>query len=201
MRLATRKLLDRAFSSMGFMSIALMGIALLVVLVPIFTRGATAFVFKATVEHRRLLFERFDRGDTNQLESEMSSAQAARKPVYDMIHAFEVRQQKTLDTLLPTLEALAARDDSIGRLTRRRLKRISGEEPLLENVDTIKKLLARLEGHVDAASIVQETETIAGGIANIESKTAALVELKESIHELLGPGPDDMPAALPRKQY
>ena len=57
MRLATRKLLDRSFSGMGVISIAIMAAALLVILVPIFVRGSRAFVFRATVEHRRLLHE------------------------------------------------------------------------------------------------------------------------------------------------
>jgi ABC-type nitrate/sulfonate/bicarbonate transport system permease component len=63
MRLHTRKVLDRAFSGLGFFSIALMAAALIILLAPIFTRGAGAFVFRGTVEFRRVMAERFDRGD------------------------------------------------------------------------------------------------------------------------------------------
>ena len=40
MRLETRKLLDRSFTGSGILAIALMAAALIVLLAPMFTRGA-----------------------------------------------------------------------------------------------------------------------------------------------------------------
>lgn len=88
MRLATRRLLDRAFSSMGFIAIAIMAAAVLIVLVPIYRKGSGAFVFRATVEHRRLMVEKFDQGDPDALAVELAVVEAARKPAFDMLETF-----------------------------------------------------------------------------------------------------------------
>lgn len=201
MRLATRKLLDRAFSSVGVFAIAIMGGALLVILAPIFVRGAGAYVFKATVEHRRLLLERFDRGDADTFAKEMEVARRARLPVYDMMRQFEAGQQEGFETLLPTMTTLSERDGSIGRLVKRRLKRIAEEESVLENVDTVKKMAARLRDSEAADDIMAEIEKIETVVQQIESRTEAFSELQEAIRELLGPPPGEVVPVLPRKQY
>ena len=46
--------------------------------VPIFKRGAGAFLFRGTVEHRRLLMERFERGNEDVIQAELSAARQAR---------------------------------------------------------------------------------------------------------------------------
>ncbi len=200
MRLGTRKLLDRSFSSLGLFSILIMGVALLVILAPIFKRGAGAFVFKATVEHRRLLLERFKRGNADALTAELEAAQLARRPVYTMLTRFEAEQANELDALRPTLIALAAREDSIGRLVERRLRRMD-DEAFLENVETVGKLLERLRGHVDSESITTDIMLIDDVLHHITSKTASFVDLKERVDDLLGPAPGAATPALPRKQY
>ncbi|MBN1517419.1 phosphate ABC transporter permease PstA [Candidatus Sumerlaeota bacterium] len=131
----------------------------------------------------------------------MDAVRQARQPVYDMIRSFEARQQLQLDALLAPLNTLAERDDSIGRLVKRRLKRISADEPFLENVEEIGKLAGRLKEHDDAASIQSEIQTLENGVKQIESRTEALVELNEALHELLGPAPGGPRPVLPRKQY
>lgn len=88
MRMATRKLLDRAFSGIGVFSILLMAGALLVVLVPILRKGSTAFVYRQTIEGRQLKRDRFERGSIARVASEREAAQAARAPVYAMLTAF-----------------------------------------------------------------------------------------------------------------
>ena len=94
MQITTRKMLDRAFTGLGRFSIALVALALVVLLVPIVSRGAGAFVFRGTVEHRRLLLEHFQRGDAAALRSQMAAANAARAPVFAMLaqRAAEVQQ-------------------------------------------------------------------------------------------------------------
>ncbi len=88
MELATRKLLDRSFSGLGFLSIFLMAASLLVILTPIFVRGMGAIVFKGTVEFRRMQLERFERGNREEIGAEVAAAWAARQPVLDMIADF-----------------------------------------------------------------------------------------------------------------
>ena len=63
MRMTTRRLLDRLFTGSGFLAIAVMAGFLLLVLVPIFQRGAGAYFFNGTIEHRRFILEHFGRGD------------------------------------------------------------------------------------------------------------------------------------------
>jgi phosphate transport system permease protein len=89
MRIQTRKILDRAFTGSGVLAIALMAGALLILLAPMFSRGAGALFFTATVEHRRLMLEKFERGGREKVEAEILSARSAREPVYRMIADFE----------------------------------------------------------------------------------------------------------------
>ena len=63
MRLQTRKILDRAFAGSGVLAIGLMAAALLILLAPMLIRGAGAIFFTGTVEHRRLMLEKFERGN------------------------------------------------------------------------------------------------------------------------------------------
>jgi phosphate transport system permease protein len=95
MRLETRKMLDRSFTASGVLAIVLMTAALVILLAPMFARGVGALYFTATVEHRRLMMEKFDRGNRPTIEAEMASAAAVRAPVYQMMAEFE----KQLETM------------------------------------------------------------------------------------------------------
>ncbi len=201
MRISTRKLLDRSFSSVGVISIALMGLILLVILVPIFRKGIGALVFEATVEHRRLILDNFDHGDDLELAAEIKSAREARQPVYEMVQAFESRQQAKIDSLRPDLETLAERDDSMGRLVARRLKRLGPDEDFLEQVETIQQLVPRLREYGDGDDAPKEIAAISSGITRITSQTLAFAELKEVLYDLLGPAPGEPMPQLTRKQY
>jgi phosphate transport system permease protein len=89
MRLGTRKVLDRSFTGLGVFSIGLVATALVVLLAPIVARGLGAFVFRGTVEHRRMLLEKFNHGDRATVEADVAQARAARQPVYDLLAAYE----------------------------------------------------------------------------------------------------------------
>jgi len=87
-RLSRRKFLDRSFSGMGFFSLFLMVVTLLMILLPIFVRGSTAFIFRGTIEYRRLTLELFQRGNAMKIKREQEQVAQARKPVYAMVTAF-----------------------------------------------------------------------------------------------------------------
>ncbi len=89
MRLSTRKMLDKTFSGLGFFSLFLMCAALAVILIPIIWKGSAAFIFKSTVERREFLLEKYQRGDSQALQKEMTQAREARKPVYEMLKEYE----------------------------------------------------------------------------------------------------------------
>jgi phosphate transport system permease protein len=93
-QLSTRRVLDRSFSGLSVFSVALMAAALVVLLGPIFVRGAGAFVFYGTVEWRRFLLERLNRGDRDTLAAEVAQAQRARKPVFEMVAKFRQEMEQ-----------------------------------------------------------------------------------------------------------
>ncbi len=95
MRLKTRRLLDRAFSGMGLIAIGVMALALVVILTPIISKGTGAFVFRSTIEHRKVMSDHWGRGNADRVEKAKGQAAAARKPVYDLLSAFE----SELDTM------------------------------------------------------------------------------------------------------
>ncbi len=73
-----------------------MAAALVLILAPILWRGSKAFVFKGTIEHRRVMLEQFQRGNADRFTAEMEQAKAARTPVYEMMAAFEA-ELKAMD--------------------------------------------------------------------------------------------------------
>ena len=97
MKLQTRKVLDRSFAASGVLAIVLMAAALVVILAPMLVRGWSAFYFVGTVEHRRLMLEKFGRGDRPAVEADIAAAVEAREPVYRLVGEFE----KQLDAADP----------------------------------------------------------------------------------------------------
>jgi len=89
MEIGTRKILDRSFSSVGMFAIVLMAVSLVILLQPVIIRGFGAFAFRGTVEFREMMFDRFGRGDENGIRKETIEAELARRPVYDLVEAFE----------------------------------------------------------------------------------------------------------------
>jgi phosphate transport system permease protein len=85
----SRKMFDRSFTVVGLLSITLMAASLVVLLMPIFVKGSGAFVFRGTIEYRRLMLDRFERGDRAAIEAERAAAAAARAPVHEAIARFE----------------------------------------------------------------------------------------------------------------
>ncbi|MBN2703649.1 MAG: phosphate ABC transporter permease PstA [Pontiellaceae bacterium] len=94
MRLETRKLLDKAFSGLGLIAIAVMAAALVLILAPIVWRGSKAFVFKGTIEHRRVMLEQFNRGNPDTFNQEWEQVAKAREPVYRMLADFETEMRE-----------------------------------------------------------------------------------------------------------
>ncbi len=90
MELRTRKMLDGSFSTVGVIAIVLMFISLVILLGPIFARGFGAFVFKGTVEYRKLMLDKFGRGDRERIIAEVAGAAKTREPVYELMEQFRV---------------------------------------------------------------------------------------------------------------
>lgn len=90
MNLGTRKVLDRSFTALGIGSIVVMALALLVVITPIIYNGLGAVFFKGTIEHRKLLYNEFHRGDGAELEREIAEVALYRDQAYRMLADFEL---------------------------------------------------------------------------------------------------------------
>ncbi len=100
MNIGTRKILDRSFTAVGIGSIIVMALALMVVVVPIVSNGIGAVFFTGTVEHRKMLRNEFQRGDTQHLASEVASSERYRARVYEILGTFE----KELEGMEPALK-------------------------------------------------------------------------------------------------
>jgi phosphate transport system permease protein len=87
-RLETRRLLDRSFSGLGVIAIGVMALALVVILTPIIIKGSGAFVFRSTVEHRKVMFDQWQRGNPHKIDADRDAAAQARQPVYDLLTEF-----------------------------------------------------------------------------------------------------------------
>ncbi|MFW6303242.1 MAG: phosphate ABC transporter permease PstA [Candidatus Sumerlaeota bacterium] len=152
MRLSTRKLLDKAFTSIGGFSIILMASALLVILAPIFFRGAKAFVFRETIEHRRFVLEEFNRGNPEVMAKEKEQAQAARKVVYEALENYEAELFEDLPAEPVAIseaeeDALSREEKRTRRNARNARKNFMAEnEETFERLEELKELLADLLG-------------------------------------------------------
>jgi phosphate transport system permease protein len=73
---------------MGFFSIFLLSASLIIILGPIFVRGIGAFIFKGTVEFRRLNYEQLNRGDKETIDREMEIVTPYREEAYRMLNGF-----------------------------------------------------------------------------------------------------------------
>ncbi len=100
MNIGTRKILDRSFTAVGITSIVLMAMALLAVLVPIVNGGIKALVFQGTIEHRKLLFNEFGRGDREIVDRQVQDAQRSREPLFRILENFEAE----LEMMEPSLK-------------------------------------------------------------------------------------------------
>lgn len=89
MERSTRKILNRSFSGLGVVSVLLLALSLIIILAPMMIRGAKAYVFRATTEHREMILDVFERGDREEIAAEVAEVAEARQPVYDMISRFE----------------------------------------------------------------------------------------------------------------
>jgi len=133
MNLGSRKLFDRSLTGISIMAVILMVLALLVLLTPIFSRGLGAFFFRGTSEFRRISLEQFNRGDPRKVADEIRVVGAARRPVYEMLAAFE----NELDNMDPT-------------------RRRGYRAPLKEIKSLLRELLGPLPGELEAVMLRQQ---------------------------------------------
>ncbi len=88
MRTRLRQFGDRTFTTVSGLSVLLLTGALVVILGPLFWRGAGAVVFRGTVEFRRMQYDMHGRGNKETLNAESDQAAHVRKDAYDLLESF-----------------------------------------------------------------------------------------------------------------
>lgn len=189
MRLETRKLLDKAFSGLGLISIAVMGIALLLILTPIIWRGSKAFIFKGTIEHRRVMIEQFNRGNPEKFNRESEQIEAARAPMYAMLNAFAT-ETATLEQSLKELESTKKDQAKVFKAQARTLKREGGSA---EKITLLEAEEDRLKD--EAKALKQQVRDLA------ETHQEPYDNLIDAVKDLFGPMPGQKKPVLLRQQY
>ncbi len=202
MRLETRKLLDKSFSGLGLFAILIMSGALLVILAPIFKRGAEALFFEGTVEHRRMLLDKFERGNRAVLEEEIARVKAVRQPIYDILDRFEDEQTHKLNEIIRACEDLGNSEGSFGKRIKRRLNRLERAETFYDRLKIVRDISLRAEKYNGpVADLKHKAKVITELVSQLETQKEPFFQLKEILHELLGPAPgEDLPVLI-RKQY
>jgi len=198
----TRKLIDRSFTVMGFFSILMMACALILILYPIISRGISAYVFRATSEHRRVQFEEFQTGSAEAIAHERAAVAAARQPVFDMITEHEKDLKSELEEAIFQVRDLATSEGGfLERSLERRLTRIHADASLEEYISVLAAMRETLEGQFDRERFTDVITLINERKQRVEVESGKLADMKHALRDLLGPLPGDRASELLRNHY
>lgn len=199
MKLQTRRLIDRSFTGMGFFSIVLMGAVLLFLLVPIVSRGLGAYVFRGTVEHRRFCLENFERGNHDKIKQEIATADAIRKPLWDMIGTYRA-EAESMDDQLSALKKRVRKEPSAVAQQLAALVPGSVGAPLQMQIDKLS--VQEAEDKALFKTVRDAVKDLIG--AELKSNDARLKQLNvvdRKLGEVIGPNPEEELPVLTRQQY
>ncbi len=88
MDINNRKVLNKSVTGFGYFSIFLLALSLLIILLPIIINGLGAFFFKGTVEFRRVQYEKFNRGNNEDILAEINKTNVHKNYIYKKMHTF-----------------------------------------------------------------------------------------------------------------
>jgi len=190
MSLQTRKVLDKAFSGFGLIAIAVMAVALVLILAPIIWRGSKAYVFKGTIEHRRVMMEQFDRGNTESFNKEMQLVSEARAPVYEMMASYQASTEKLTASIEAQIDQTKSEDKELRSRIRDLKKADPRDDALIESLDASRDQLK------------DEESALKDQLSSIDdSRNGPYTELEDAIKVLLGPAPGQRTPVLIRQRY
>ena len=98
MNIKSRKILDHSFTGFSIFAVLIMVLSLIALLGPIIIKGANAYIFKATVEHEKVLMTLFDRGSPKELAKNITETDEARDKLYATIDSFEPELKEMLES-------------------------------------------------------------------------------------------------------
>ncbi len=97
MNIKSRNIINHSFTSFSIFAVLLMVLSLIALLGPIIIKGANAYIFNATIEHRKVLMSLFDRGSKSNLERETLATNDARNKLYTVMADFETELKDLID--------------------------------------------------------------------------------------------------------
>lgn len=220
-----RHFLDKAFTGTAYFGCTVVALSLLIVLVPIVWKGGSAVIFQGTIEFRELQQALHRRGDPEKLAAESAEASEARQPAYAILDEFErgirtdllTDRAKTIHRQFTTdLQNTDFSDDEqlvlrrVSRTVRNALLEAYGSTDKAHVLDQLRTVLEyerdhRFEGTVATGyfRLAREYQRIAETVdlSQREEYEAAVAEVREILHLLLGPNPNAPLPALIMEQY
>ncbi len=97
MDIKSRSILDRSFTGFAIFAVILMVLSLIALLGPIIYNGLGAYIFDATIEHKKVLMDLFERGNKEELKVETEKTNAARQKLYSVMTEFEPELKEMID--------------------------------------------------------------------------------------------------------
>ncbi len=98
MNIKSRNILNHSFTGFSVFAVLIMVLSLIALLGPIILRGANAYIFKATIEHEKVLMNLFGRGNKNALTKETAQTNTARAELYSTMDSFEPELEELINT-------------------------------------------------------------------------------------------------------
>ncbi len=225
MRMFLRRLTDNIFSWLAICSVILLVAVLVVVLGPMMLRGASAVVFRGTTEFRQMQYALYGCGNAEKIKAEIAEVEKAGQSIYEMIDRFKKeidtkeligKTRKNYREYKKQLRYKKTTPEKYRKLTEKARQFRDGLCAAYADVDktvitkTLDEIIGQRKDERFKDSIAAEFFVMAieykkfiGPIdlSHREQYVESFANLRELLHKLLGPGPDEHTPALIMERY
>jgi len=224
-RMVLRQLTDKSFTILTVVSVILIVLVLVVVLGPMLGRGASAVVFKGTVEFRKLHYSWHQRGSEESIRKETAETEKARQSIYVIVDRFK----RGIDTTTLVTEARKKYREYKKYLQYQNLPAAEYQE-LTQEAKNIRDTLSDVYNSTNKHEIVDSLDALlrdnpkkrfqdtpAGDLliaadeykamvqkidlTHREQYISELAEVQDLLRKLFGPRPEEPTPALIMEQY
>lgn len=225
MRDYIRTVADKSFSIMTITAVVLIILALVGILFPMISKGSKAVFFTETIEFRKMQFAKFGRGSKEEIESQAKESDEYREVVYEKLTSFSrgINSAKLIKSTRSiyrnygkSLRYQGVEGSEYANLRRnaKRLRDHLCDAFKATDKEIISKKIAEVldvkysqmfagtqieQYFTIAKEYLEATETI--DLSRKDEYTKKLKELRELLHQLLGPNPDEKTPALSMYRY
>ncbi|MBN2210309.1 MAG: phosphate ABC transporter permease PstA [Sedimentisphaerales bacterium] len=225
MTIGFRQKLDALFTSISGLSVILMTAALVLVLGPILLKGASAVVFRGTVEFRQMQLELFGRGNVLDIQAETTEVEAARNEVYSIIDHFkkgidaDVQIKQARDIYREYGRQLRLRQIPSDKFTawRQKVRKLRDALETAYTTSDEKEALEQLDFVLSQQNIPEVDDTAAGqyfqmardyrkivtevGLDHKEEYADKFKQVEEIIKDIFGPRPGESTILMASEQF